>query len=229
MPTSRLHVLLVLIPNLICMFLHVFASLPEGSESHRGYQHGGLIIDLIGQKPPTSRLYYLLADFGILIVQCLMLTVHNDRERLRVTLKTFRPLRPEVAQVMNAAPSAEDLDAEERGVLRDAPTVVVDETVDIEMQQLGRPEATEGERNDRSGESESQLQDSPGDWVSRNYLSDVMNSGNAIIGEYHVVHTIQTATMDLERTTATSLQTISYGATMAALRARPRGIVQARA
>jgi hypothetical protein len=184
--------------------------------------HGGLVIDFIGQKPPTSRIYYLLADFAILAIQCLMLTVHTERERLRLTLKTFRPLIPDVAQEMG--PTLEDLDAEERGVSRDMPgSLPVNETEDIELQPL-RPinEAEEG--SSQSGEPEPPARESPADEPTRTYLSDVLSSGNAVIGEYHVLHSLRNAAMDLERTAAHSLRTISYGATMAAIEARRRGV-----
>ncbi|RSL94000.1 hypothetical protein CDV31_014483 [Fusarium ambrosium] len=221
-PASRIHVVLVVIPNLICMLLHLFASLPIGPDYHRGYMHGGLVIDFIGQKPPTSRIYYLLADIAILAIQCLMLTVHTERERLRLTLKTFRPLIPDVAQEMG--PTLEDLDAEERGVSRDMPgSLPPNETEDIELQPL-RPinEAEEG--SSQSGEPEPPARESPADEPTRTYLSDVLSSGNAVIGEYHVLHSLRNAAMDLERTAAHSLRTISYGATMAAIEARRRGV-----
>ncbi|KAF4979025.1 hypothetical protein FZEAL_4700 [Fusarium zealandicum] len=222
MPASRMHVVLILVPNIICMLLHVLASLPSGPDYHRGYMHGGLVIDFIGQKPPTSRIYYLVADFAILAIQCLMLTVHTERERLRLTLKTFRPLIPAPAQEM--APTIEDLDAEERGVSRDMPgSLPTNESDDIELQPLRRVSEAE-EANEPSGESEQSTRDSSNDESSRSHLSDVLSSGNAILGEYHVFNSIRTAAMDLERTAAHSLRTISYGATMAAIEARRRGV-----
>ncbi|KAM5356071.1 hypothetical protein ACJ41O_002717 [Fusarium nematophilum] len=222
MPASRIHVVLIIVPNIICMLLHLFSSLPVGPDYHRGYMHGGLIIDFIGQKPPTSRVYYLLADVSILVIQCLMLTVHTEREGLRLALKTFRPLVPDVAQEM--APTLEDLDAEERGVRRDIPgSLPVNDTDDIELQPLRRGSEAD-ESNEQTGESEPSTRESSTDEPSRSNLSDVLSSGNAILGEYHVVNSIRTAAMDLERTAAHSLRTISYGATMAAIEARRRGV-----
>ncbi|KAF5572273.1 DUF1746-domain-containing protein [Fusarium pseudoanthophilum] len=222
MPASPIHVCLVLIPNIICILLHIFVSLPVGPGYHRGYMHGGLVIDFIGQKPPTSRIYYVLVDVMILAVQCLMLTVHTERERLRVTLKTFRPMVPDVAQEM--APTIEDLDAEERGVSRDMPgSLPADEEDGIELQPLRRTSTTE-EANSTSGESEPSARESPIDEPTRSHLSDVLSSGNAIIGEYHVLHSLHNAALNIERTAAYSLRTISYGATMASIEARRRGL-----
>ncbi|KAH8736956.1 hypothetical protein BGZ61DRAFT_525168 [Ilyonectria robusta] len=223
MPATRMHVMLVVIPNIICMLLHLFCSLSVGPDYHRGYMHGGLVIDFIGQKPPTSRLYYLLADVAILAIQCLMLTVHTERERLRVMLKTFRPLVSDLAQQVMTIPSIEDLDAEERGVSRDmSGFATTDETNDVEMQPLRRAsDADDG--NEQNGESESLSRESSMEESSRSHLSDVLSSGNAILGEYHVIHSIRSAAMDLERTAASSLRSLSYGATLAALEARRRG------
>ncbi|KAH7197443.1 uncharacterized protein B0J16DRAFT_328212 [Fusarium flagelliforme] len=222
MPASPLHVCLVLIPNIICILLHIFVSLPVGPDFHRGYMHGGLVIDFIGQKPPTSRVYYVLADVMILAVQCFMLTVHTERERLRVILKTFRPMVPDVAQEM--APTIEDLDAEERGVSRDMPgSLPVDEEEGIEMQPLHRVSTNE-EGNSTSGESEPSGRERSVDEPSRSHLSDVLSSGNAIIGEYHILHSLHNAALNIERTAAYSLRTISYGATMASIEARRRAL-----
>ncbi|UNI20986.1 hypothetical protein JDV02_007021 [Purpureocillium takamizusanense] len=226
MPASRLHVLLIIIPNLICMLLHLFGRLPHGPGFHRGYQHGGLIIDFVGQRPPTYRLYYVLADIVILAVQCLMLTVHTQREKMRVALKTFRPLVPDIAQELATARSAEDLDAEERGVLRHAPGMDVDEAEEdggVELQTLNTDGAQEGEDSARMEASGSLLRPVTTEAGSRSQLSDIMNSGNAVLGEYHIVRSLASAAIDLERSAANSLQTIGYGATMAALRARRQG------
>ncbi|KAF4449634.1 hypothetical protein F53441_7106 [Fusarium austroafricanum] len=222
MPASPIHVCLVLIPNIICILLHVFVSLPVGPDYHRGYMHGGLVIDFIGQKPPTSRVYYVLADVMILAVQCLMLTVHTERERLRVILKTFRPMVPDVAQEM--APTIEDLDAEERGISRDmSSSLAADEEDGIELQPLQRASTTE-ENNSTSGESEPSAREPLIDEPTRSHLSDVLSSGNAIIGEYHVLHSLRNAALNIERTASYSLRTIGYGATMASIEARRRAL-----
>ncbi|KAK5990892.1 DSC E3 ubiquitin ligase complex subunit 4-like protein [Cladobotryum mycophilum] len=221
MPASRVHVVLIVIPNIICMLLHLFGSLPVGPDFHRGYQHGGLIIDFIGQKPPASRLYYFLADLVVLALQCLMLTIHTDRENLRVALKTFKPFLPELVPEALPDRSPEDLDAEERGVSRHAPDIIVDEADGIELQSFGGPDdgRTTNERPEGSGPVS---RDNLSDETSRTYLSDLMSSGNATIGEYHILHSIRRAAMELERTAAHSLQTIGYRATLAAIQAQRR-------
>ncbi|KAG6207031.1 hypothetical protein E4U35_001250 [Claviceps purpurea] len=235
MPAGRVHVLLVVVPNLICMLLHLFTSLPRGPDFHRGYQHGGLIIDFVGQQPATYRIYYLMADLAILVLQCLMLTVHTQREQLRVLLKTFRPILPELSGDMQAtaiaARSLQDLDAEERGVLlhgQDVTTpaanlTTMEEGGGVEMRHAGGSlEAVEGDQN---GEAGSLLQRSTSEECPRAPLSDIINSGNAVLGNYCIIQSVVSAAGDFERTAAHSLRTISYEATLATLQARRRAAV----
>ncbi|KAG6270628.1 hypothetical protein E4U48_003724 [Claviceps purpurea] len=235
MPAGRVHVLLVVVPNLICMLLHLFTSLPRGPDFHRGYQHGGLIIDFVGQQPATYRIYYLIADLAILVLQCLMLTVHTQREQLRVLLKTFRPILPELSGDMQAtavaARSLQDLDAEERGVLlhgQDVTTpaanlTTMEEGGGVAMRHAGGSlEAVEGDQN---GEAGSLLQRSTSEECPRAPLSDIINSGNAVLGNYCIIQSVMSAAGDFERTAAHSLRTISYEATLATLQARRRAAV----
>lgn len=221
MPATQLHVLLILVPNLLCMALHLFGSLPTGPDYHRGYQHGGMVIDFIGQMPATYRLYYLMADLLILFLQCLMLTIHNHRESLRVALKTFRPLLSEIFLEPVAGRSAEDLDAEERGVSRHVPGMMINETDEIELQQLDRPGDGEGseDRSEQPGVVGGDGSDEP----PRTHLSDIMSSGNAVLNEYHIIHTLRNAAMNTGGSTALSLQSIGYRATVASMQGRRRG------
>ncbi|KAG6085886.1 hypothetical protein E4U33_000827 [Claviceps sp. LM78 group G4] len=235
MPAGRVHVLLVVVPNLICMLLHLFTSLPRGPDFHRGYQHGGLIIDFVGQRPATYRIYYLLADLAILVLQCLMLTVHTQREQLRVLLKTFRPILPELSGDMQATTitsrSLQDLDAEERGVLLHGQDVTnpaanlttMEEGGGVEMRHAsGSLDVVEGDQN---GEAGSLLQRSTSEECPRAPLSDIINSGNAVLGNYCIIQSVMSAAGDFERTAAHSLRTISYEATLATLQARRRAAV----
>lgn len=225
MPATRVHVMLVVIPNMLSMLLHLFTALPTGPEYHRGYQHGGLIIDFVGQQPPTSRLYYILADIFILALQCVMLCIHTEREKLRLILKTFRPLFPDGLQELRQERTLEQLDAEERGVTSElvdgSPDVTGD---DIEMQPLNPTDAEAG-TSGRAGATEARSPGGSGDDQPTSHLSDIMSSGNGVLGEYHVLHTMRSAATEFERTAAHSLRSFSYGTTLAAIQARRRGVV----
>lgn len=211
MPASRMHVALVVLPNIWCMLVHLLAALPQGYDYNRGYLHGGVIIDFIGQRPPTSRLYFFLADLFLLILQCLMLTIHTERERLRLSLKTFRPLAPIITLEAATAPTVEDLDAEERNIGGGQPD---EEEEDVELHSLGR-----GSQGDEAEGTESRRPNSSDD-VSTSRLYDVLSSGNGVLGDHNIVRSMRAAATELERSTAQSLQSIGYGATLAALNTR---------
>lgn len=209
---TRVHVLLVAVPNIICMLFHLFTALPVGLEDQRGYQHGGLVIDFIGQKPSTSRIYYLLADIFLLVLQCIMLTIHTEREQMRVTLKTFRPLAEDVALQAAAGRTIRELDEEERGVSALMDEEAGDEAVEVEMRLLNQ----DTDAGNEAGPSNSNRND---DTDNTTHLFNVMTSGNGVLGPYHVLHTIRHTVMDVRRTAAHSLTSMGYNATFAAIRA----------
>ena len=210
-PASRIHVAMILLSNSWCVLVHLLASLPVGKEYHRGYQHGGMIIDFIGQKPPTYRAYYLLADLLVFLLQCLMLTIHTEREKLRLLLKTFKPLNPARApDVADAPRTIEDLDAEEQGIRSTDQPFEDEANGAIEMTPV---------RSSR--ESRRASRRSRRDSASR--FSDSLQSGNAILDEYHVVNCIRVATTSVE-SAAADLQNIGYRTTLFALDARRRGL-----
>lgn len=224
MPAHRPHAFAIFVPNILCMFFHLVFSLPQAGEVTRGYLHGGVIIDFVGQKAPTSKLGLLLLDLVILAVQCLMLAVHQEREGLR---KMVMPGRQ--AAVVTAAPSAsaataQDHDAEERGVLRDEPRVTTGETDEIELRPLsGNGTGAEGIRTGTSTRlvAGSSLRQADAD------LLGFLRSGNAVLADFHVVHTIRTVGNDYERAAAHLTQTIGYTATLAARAAERRARLEA--
>ncbi|TDZ25943.1 DSC E3 ubiquitin ligase complex subunit 4 [Colletotrichum orbiculare MAFF 240422] len=221
MEAPRSQVISVFVPNLLCILLHIFAALPTAGEAARGYLHGGVIVDFIGQKPPTSRLTFLALDFIILAVQCLMLAVHAEREKLRAIVRPNIFRLPHALEDQNAATSTQDLDAEERGVLRDAPGLDLEGADSVELQPL-RPQddAEPSSRADRSRErSRSSRRRSSIHSASGLQLFDVLSSGNGVLGEFHISHTIRNATTDFRGAAGHSLQTLGYTATLTRLSA----------
>jgi len=117
--------------NLICMLFHAFLIRPEAGEETRGYLHGGLFIDFIGQAPVSvSRL--LSFDLLILLIDFIMLALIIERVKTNGT-PAPAPTIPNADTVTETtettetstetSPDAEesqpqDHDAEERGILR---------------------------------------------------------------------------------------------------------------
>ncbi|KAK1846813.1 DUF1746-domain-containing protein [Colletotrichum chrysophilum] len=218
MEAPRSQVISVFVPNLICILLHIFSALPTAGEAARGYLHGGVIVDFIGQKPPTSKLAFLALDLIILAVQCLMLAVHSEREKLRPLVQ---PFWPQVLGGQNTATSTQDHDAEERGVHRDAPGLEEEGTESIELQPLRSNRdveaSNEGERSRDSSRSSRWVRS-----LNGNHLFDVLTSGNGVLGEFHISHTIRNATTDFRGAAGHSLQTLGYTAALTRLSAMRR-------
>ncbi|KAF7166541.1 hypothetical protein CNMCM5623_000166 [Aspergillus felis] len=79
---------------------------PEAGEATRGYLHGGLLIDFIGQKAPISLFRLLSLDFLVLILDLVMLGLIVER------VKTTGQTTPASTET----PRVQDHDSEERGV-----------------------------------------------------------------------------------------------------------------
>ncbi|OQE37331.1 hypothetical protein PENCOP_c010G06000 [Penicillium coprophilum] len=111
--------------NLICMLFHVFLIHPEAGEETRGYLHGGLFIDFIGQAPVS--VYWLLSfDLLIILIDLIMLGLIIERVKTNGSLAPA-PTTPNTdaatSTITDTNPGTEesqpqDHDAEERGILR---------------------------------------------------------------------------------------------------------------
>lgn len=222
------HVSAILAPNLACLFLHLVTSLPQTSEASRGYLHGGVLVDFVGQKPPASKLGYFFLDALVLGLQCFMLAVSMERDRVK---KIIKPPRATVgrgtvgASAASPIPTNQDLDAEERGVLRDAP--IAEDADDIELPPLGRVDCRRAE--DEGGDERPGVgHRSAAARRNRVYedLREVLDSGNAVLANFHVRHALRRAWDDRLNTTenaaALALQGVGYNATLAALAAQRR-------
>lgn len=220
----------------------------------RGYLHGGVIIDFVGQKAPTSRLGLLLLDCLVLMLQCVMCGVWLEKDRLKKIEVTLRSVAAGGVPKTNAttptplvAPatvgdtaSTQDLDAEERGVLRDDP-LGEDESRDIELQPLvtERPPPTVAESSS-TGQLEARYQrilrslggsDSREEGADRPSLLDVLMSGNGLLANFHVVHSMRTLAAEsnsASNVAAYPLRLTGYTTTWAALAAESQARLERR-
>ncbi|KAJ4990448.1 hypothetical protein SVAN01_04110 [Stagonosporopsis vannaccii] len=116
-------------------FLHMLYPAPSAGEETRGYLHGGLMIDFIGQQGPTSKWKLGGLDLCILVLQMIMVSVHVKRRDLKKQLAqttigeapsssgadtaTSDPAGDTTTPAANEnAARRQDADDEERGVLR---------------------------------------------------------------------------------------------------------------
>jgi hypothetical protein len=222
------HVSAILAPNLLCMFLHLVSSPPEASEASRGYLHGGILIDFIGQKAPSSRFTLVLLDAVVLALQCFMITVNMEKGRIRNVIKPS-PANPNSGITGAVSATSQDHDAEERGVLRDAHQIdQLNETDDIEMRPLGNYNDGGDSDGEPTGGEGSRLLRRSGDQRNSQLegLADVLRSGNAVLADFHIPQSLRTAWHSRENTpesaAAYALQNVGYNATLAALAAQRR-------
>ncbi|KAI0135491.1 DUF1746-domain-containing protein [Daldinia grandis] len=213
------HVSAIVGPNFLCILLHLLTSLPQAGEATRGYLHGGILFDFVGQKAPSSKFSLLLLDLLILGLQCFMLTVNIEKERVRKVVKPRRQIeRP--GTTTEETTTGQDHDAEERGVLRDAPTV--EEANDVEMQSLGGRNGNGRNAEERVGllrQATTPVSDLEG-------LADTLRSGNAVLANFNIRQSLRTAwhtqTNSPESAAAYAIQNVGYNATLAALAAQRR-------
>lgn len=105
---------LILLSNLLPFLLHIIYRPPSGSEAARGYLHGGIFIDFVGQEAPASKVKLVVLDLLVLGLQVVMMALVLEK----------RGLEPPRMLADGSSPAgqhhralAQDHDAEERGVL----------------------------------------------------------------------------------------------------------------
>lgn len=111
--------------NVVCAMAHVLSAGPAAGEATRGYLHGGLIIDFVGQKGPTSKICLLALDGLIWLLQMCMLAVVVKTRSLKMartegppSSSSARAAAGLAAALRNDASTQQDHDAEEQGRLR---------------------------------------------------------------------------------------------------------------
>ena len=134
-----------IVGNLVCLITHIVHDRPSATaRSARGWIHGGLLVDFVGELGPVSRWRLLGYDILIAALQILMLMIGHEKRRA---------LGEDKAE--EAVP--QDIEAEEAGIRkseegRDDAAAVED---GIEMDRL----LPSGSREDASSSSRSQPDD----------------------------------------------------------------------
>lgn len=174
---------LVLFTFFTSFLLHQLYPAPSAGEDTRGYLHGGLMIDFIGQEGPTSKWKLGALDVCILLLQLIMVSVHVKRRELKRKLARLSAGTPATndtgtsdaaeatAQATESETAAQEQDAddEERGVLHRTDTLS-DIGVDPD-------------------EEDALLSSSTSDAGHPDAL-DILTSGTCIVGDFTLVDTI---------------------------------------
>ncbi|KAF8544291.1 hypothetical protein BDD12DRAFT_724220 [Trichophaea hybrida] len=107
-PHQRSPIIALLGTTTFCVLEHLWEANPSAGELTHGYQHGGLIVDFIGQQGPISKWRLLYVDAAVLLLQLMMLS-------LVVSQQELTPPPPPEEGTTHAARTSQDLEAEERG------------------------------------------------------------------------------------------------------------------
>ncbi|KAJ4357265.1 uncharacterized protein N0V89_001840 [Didymosphaeria variabile] len=167
---------LILFCFAINFLLHLTYPAPSAGEDTRGYLHGGLMIDFIGQQGPTSKWKLAGLDICILLLQLVMVSVHVKRRQAKKTLAQISSGSTETSAndgesaeqpSENDAAREQDADAEERGELRRTDT----------LSDIGADQ----------DEQDTLLPSSEGVQID---ALDVLISGQCVIGEFSLIDTL---------------------------------------
>jgi hypothetical protein len=178
--------LLIIVTFAINCLLHVVCAAPSAGEDTRGYLHGGLMIDFIGQQGPTSKGRLAFLDLCLLVLQLVMVSVHAKRRELKKKLAKLAGGTPAAEPVTDgdttttttttttetaatASPDREqDPDSEERGVLRRTDTLS-DIGADMDEEDALLPSAADSGHVD---------------------ALELLSSGQGVIGDFTLIDTL---------------------------------------
>lgn len=195
--------------NLLSILLHAISTPPTAGEAVRGYLHGGLLIDFVGQKSPVSRVKLVGYDLLVLALQLVMLGISVEKRRMGA---------PEGMAMAGgneeSAEETQDHDLEERGVRRGEEGAEGIEMRSLRSMSEGRTGAEEdGERNELLEGNETARDDHPG---------DDFYSGQHVITNIRIVDTVREQWRQASPAATGSSRDGSIGAAAAAELARRR-------
>lgn len=179
---------LILFTFAISLSLHLTFAAPSAGEDTRGYLHGGLMIDFIGQQGPTSKWKLAGLDIGILVLQSIMVSVDLKKRDLKKQIAKLSgaPPAPTVTELARSiaegpgssqTPNADrdqDIDSEEQGILRRTDT----------LSDAG------GEPDEEDALLAPQIDSSHADAL------DLLSSGQAVVGDFFLVNSLLQAHAD---------------------------------
>jgi hypothetical protein len=198
--------------NLFCMLLHLLFVHPDAGEETRGYLHGGLFIDFIGQKAPASKVRLLAFDALVMILHLIMLGLVLERVKTTGSPNSSTTSRTGTASAimqMQETHISQDYDSEERGVLRSdhhdsrvraalhlSASAAGDGDIELDDLSLTRNRENTGNNPEREWRTEQLLAEPSDDGTGQSahkdgHALDVFVSGQAVIMDMNIVNTIR--------------------------------------
>jgi hypothetical protein len=198
-PKNQPYVGAIFGTNILCILLHTISNSPEAGEIMRGYLHGGLLIDFIGVKGPTSKIRLVCFDLLTLVLQVVMLAVTIESQGLKVLSTSGESTTNTGTQ--SGIP--QDHDAEERGVHRvpTQPTITSFDGPfdDIELQPLRQ--STTGRSGGEEDAERDELLAEPSDRRTspNTHPLDSFYTGTSVVADLHLIDTVQTQYLQYQR------------------------------
>ncbi|KAI9784098.1 MAG: hypothetical protein M1839_002602 [Geoglossum umbratile] len=225
MPKHRPYIAAIFGSNILCFLLHLLYARPEAGEATRGYLHGGMIIDFVGQKGPTSKLRLIALDLVVLALQLVMLSVHIKRQTLKSMTSTARRSSSVTATpAEGVSPPVQDLNFEERGLHRGD-----SEPIELQTFPPTHDNSTAQGRTggDEDGERDELLMEQHGLTGSGSGPEPLteFHHGELVAADIHILDTVRNQWWDYENNrSTTSGGTSTTGAMAATLSPRRFGI-----
>jgi len=188
-PPNRPYLAAILFSNTINILLHTISAAPDAGEAMRGYIHGALLIDFVGELGPISKVRMVLLDLITTLLQFIILAVVLEREALKKGMEgSLGPTGSSTEEEVGLG--GQDHDAEEQGIHRS----LAGGAEDIEMQPL---RSTRPEAGDDYHDSETDIFLDLSPALPRSSASehplDTFNSGQHVIANLHIIETIRTS------------------------------------
>ena len=197
-PKPEPYVGAILGTGLLCLLLHIFSGAPAAGEATRDYLHGGVIIDFIGQKGPTSKAMLVLLDLVVTVLQLVHLSAHVARLRLKDVSAT--------AAIVESVTGGlgQDVESEERGVRRSAELERRNLQEDIELQTLhssGGSVVRRAVRNDDDEDTDGQSGNTTtsSTWTDA-FLFDAFKNGQIVLVDLNPLRTVKEQVIRFRKT-----------------------------
>lgn len=191
-PAAHRHIGAIFSTNLLCLILHVLFSPPAAGEATRGYLHGGILIDFVGQESPVSRIRLVSLDMLTCALQLVILAVVLERRKIApLSVSQSGADEPVLSPSL---PRSQDHDSEERGILR--PPGSPSEDIELQPLSTGRTGADEDrERNEllrHATSPRSPDDDDPGVTAMDEHPLDRFHSGQHVLADMYLLDVVRT-------------------------------------
>ena len=186
-----LFVLLMMCSNVLAFLSHsvIFPAPAATAETARGYLHGGLTIDFVGEKGPVAKWRLGVLDAVVATLQVVMVGILLERRRIQrgiegtPTTGSTAAARHNDHEAVAEEQETQDIEAEERGVRR---------SEEIELQRLTVDDPrSAGGASDKDDEEEDEGSTATRLAAARKRELDELRSGRTLLADVDLAETFR--------------------------------------